>query len=275
VRRMTAMAMSITLTAVTAIVPTAPRQVATNGCDERGRSCNWAGYLTTNVEVNGVQAEWKVPAVANVQAPATDSASWVGLGWGGSDADPLLQIGVEEDGNGGQANIYPWYNSVSPSHEVNDIPLCTATETNRPEQCSVEPGDVVQASIQDQGAVTRLTLVDRTRGWSRSVAVATPEILARESLGELENAEWVFERPTVNGTLPDLADAAPDFGGAAVSTPEGRWTLGTLSRLGHLLRSTMNDCSGALLAQPTPVSGSSFDTVFKNPGEVDSWGLGC
>jgi hypothetical protein len=75
-----------------------------------GKTQNWAGYEATGNPYQDAEADWTVPAVQSGSASnAYYSASWVGLGQGTKDSDPLIQGGSETNYIGGIGSYYLWF----------------------------------------------------------------------------------------------------------------------------------------------------------------------
>jgi hypothetical protein len=114
---------------------------------------------------------------------------WVGIG--GYGEDTLIQTGTEQEYFNGRPIYYAWY-ELLPDYLV-EIP-----------RIHVQLGDTITASISlvNDNSWT-ITLSDVTRGehFEKTVVYNSSRL----------SAEWVVERPKVNGTVSTLAD----FGTAA------------------------------------------------------------
>jgi hypothetical protein len=144
-------------------------------------SSNWSGYaLTGSVgSYHAVTAKWTVTPV-QASAGATYSASWVGIdGDGNTD---LIQTGTESDYYGGAAHYDAWW-EILPAPET---PVF-----------SVKPGDVMTASITKGSLEWTITITDTTSGKTFTTNQAYT--------GPGSSAEWIEERPQVNGRLATLA----------------------------------------------------------------------
>ncbi len=152
---------------------------------------NWGGYIAaSNLQspqpnVTGVTGSWTVPSAA----PSTnDSYSAVWIGVGGQFDRTLIQCGTEQDFVRGQTIYSAWY-ELLPNRAImiHSMP--------------VSPGDQIQASIHIVDSNTDewfINITDVTTGGSfqRNFSYASTQL----------SAEWILERPTVNGILSPLAD---------------------------------------------------------------------
>jgi hypothetical protein len=152
---------------------------------------NWAGYevadnlLSPKSTVQSVSASWIVPSV-NESGTDTFSSVWMGIG--GQFEHTLIQVGTEQDYAGGSARYYAWYELLPSNQVVLD-------------EVQVSPGDQIEASISMVGSSNNswsITLYDLTSDTSfQSNFVYDSQRLT---------AEWIVERPLVNGALAQLAD---------------------------------------------------------------------
>ncbi len=133
----------------------------------------------------GVSASWVVPYV-NATQTDTFSAVWIGIG--GQFDRTLIQCGTEQDFYRGQTLYSAWY-ELLPQRAIT-IPTLT-----------VSPGDQMQASIQ--------LVNDVFNQWSLNITDVTSGLSFQNTFtyaGSRLSAEWIVERPTVNGVLSPLAD---------------------------------------------------------------------
>jgi hypothetical protein len=152
---------------------------------------NWAGYIAasdlTNPQpvVNGVSGSWTVPSVTDVGIDAF-SAVWVGVG--GQFDHTLIQVGTEQDFVNGSPDYSAWYEMLpADSITIDSI--------------QVSPGDQINASV---------ILVDANDGvWTVSLADLTTGQSFQQNFtydSSQLSAEWIIERPEVNGALAELAN---------------------------------------------------------------------
>jgi hypothetical protein len=152
---------------------------------------NWAGYvvadnlLSPKSTVQSVSASWVVPSV-NASGTDTFSSVWVGIG--GQSEHTLIQAGTEQEYAGGSARYYAWYELLPSNLVVLD-------------EVQVSPGDQIQASISLVGSSNNL--------WSISLQDLTSNTSFQSNFvydSQRLTAEWIVERPIVNGALAQLAD---------------------------------------------------------------------
>jgi hypothetical protein len=153
---------------------------------------------------------WQVPAVTGDTSQGTGedfSTLWVGID--GDGLADLVQAGTEQDAItisfpffGGItfqfSNFYAW---------IEFLPTQTTEQVIS--NFSVSPGDIVWVTV------TVLSLLSPpvgtlTAGFFQLENISTgqstaPIAIAPTSVGATE-AEWIMERPTVNGSLPELAN---------------------------------------------------------------------
>jgi hypothetical protein len=179
-------------------------------------SGNWAGYALARFQTGGkyvrAQMTWTVPRVGYGSSTDTTSspeysANWVGIGGFCENSvcyradNTLIQLGTEQDAAAdGATQYYAWYEML-PQAEI-QIPHAVA------------PGDSMTASLACASACSakrqtwRLTMTDRTRGWTWSKTLTYGSSML--------SAEWIEEAPAEGGTLP-LAD----FGTTGFSATDG------------------------------------------------------
>lgn len=151
----------------------------------------WSGYLAgSDVQnrspvVSSVSGSWVVPEV-NPSENMTFSGIWVGIG--GYGEETLIQTGTEQEYYNGKPVYYAWYELV-PDYLVK-IP-----------HIHVEPGDKMTASISllnEAESTWSIKISDVTRGthFEKTFVYNSSRL----------SAEWIVERPKVNGTVSTLAD---------------------------------------------------------------------
>lgn len=162
---------------------------------------------------NSVTMAWTIPAVtAEIFGPQAMSALWVGFGDENTD---LVQVGTEQNaisGWGYSATSYYAFTEIWPS-QATEVEL-----TGLP----VSPGDNIYAEeylcdsngTGDQNGIYQCGFMfdDRTmQDASFTVPLGSTKVAGSE-------AEWIMERPWLNGTLPDLADYGDISVGSATAT---------------------------------------------------------
>ncbi len=195
-------------------------------------SRNWAGYVCASnlvspkTSVTSVSASWIVPSV---QSSSTDVYSSVWVGIGGQFDSSLIQVGTEQDFTGGSARYYAWYEML-PSNQVSITTI------------QVSPGDQIKASVSIAGS----------NSWSISIEDLTSNARFQNTFtynSQQLSAEWIVERPEVNGVIAQLAN----FGSVTFSN-----CLATLSEKTGGIDSFAS--SDAIL-DPEIVNGSSIQLV--------------
>jgi hypothetical protein len=151
---------------------------------------NWAGYVAASnlffpqPTVTGVSASWIVPSV---QDTTTNTYSSVWAGIGGQFDQTLIQAGTEQDFVDGSPKYYAWYEMLPNYLVVID-------------SIQVSAGDQIQTSI---------SLVDSASStWSISVSdQTTGQSFQKDFVYSASKltAEWIVERPSINGAIADLA----------------------------------------------------------------------
>ena len=151
-----------------------------------GTSSNWAGYAvsdsgtgTTPTSFTSVSGSWVQPTATCTAGSPGHSAFWVGLGGFADGSRALEQIGTEADCSaGGTPSTSVWYELV-PAPAV-DVSL------------TVQPGDLINASVTVSGTSVTLTIADATNGasFTKTLTVASPDT---------SSAEWIAESPSTCG----------------------------------------------------------------------------
>jgi hypothetical protein len=213
-------------------------------------SYNWSGFELRSSPFTyiNVSANWSVPPVVIPEVgKQTYSSLWVGLDGDGVGGDTLakrdlVQDGTESDASdfGGvfAANYYAWTELVP-------------TQPTAQEQFSVNPGDAIFAHVwvgdssgnQDlYGLNYWFFIEDITQ--QQAARFSMPYSNIDPFTGS--EAEWIMERPTVGGGLPDLSGyvLAVVKNAWAYNVRTGKWnTSSTANR-----QITMNDKAGNVLS---------------------------
>jgi hypothetical protein len=199
-------------------------------------SSNWSGFELRGASgsYDLVMGEWYVPTVYYETNAHTYSAYWIGLD--GDGTSDLWQAGTEQEIQDiyilglhfDFTNYYAWTEFL-PSQ---------GTEQVLP-NFSVTPGDLMftEVWVGNSGASPSLsglyaiafvedisrgeyTTIYNCRGLSFFGACTS---IAQTNIGGSE-AEWIMERPTVGGSLPDLADYSYSYMyDAYAEKPTGSW----------------------------------------------------
>ena len=179
-------------------------------------SQNWSGYVldgangTFKTNETQVSADWNIPSVAQAIGTCNStwdySFEWVGFdGWGSSD---VLQAGNEADATC-SSTLYSFWYEWYPNAE---------TRVSSP---VAQPGDwvAVQVWYTTTSPYGHAYWADYRTGASASVGFNPPSGTTYEG----NSAEWIVERPTVSGSLSDLAN----YGGMQILAPYARIGTGT------------------------------------------------
>jgi len=151
----------------------------------------WSGYIVASEiqnrspVVSSVSASWTVPEI-KLSENNTFSSVWVGIG--GYGEDTLIQTGTAQECINGKFVYYAWYELVPDS--LVHIP-----------NIHVQAGDAVTASIS--------LINENTNTWSIKIADITRNQRFQTTVvynSSRWSAEWIVERPKVNGALSTLAD---------------------------------------------------------------------
>ena len=210
------------------------------------RVAQWSGYVIASDTqsrsqlVSSISASWIVPEV-KVTENNTFSAVWIGIG--GYGEETLIQTGTEQQCLNGHITYFAWY-ELLPDYLV------------RITDMRIRPGDTITAS---------LSLTDEnTHTWSIEVSdVSRGEYFQRYVVYNSSqlSAEWIVERPTVNGAISTLAD----FGNVTFSECEAT-VRGTTGAIGNFSSTqlVMYNSKNMQLVSVSPLSsdGSSFTVSY-------------
>ena len=153
-------------------------------------SLSWSGYLVTSgftssqFEVVGINASWVVPQV-NASAADGYSSAWVGIG--GQSDTTLIQVGTEHNSFNGEASYSVWYELLPSYPQTINV--------------SIQPQDTIVASITLTDSATdewNIQITDVTNGQTFTQTVVYNS--------NRSSAEWILERPNVNGQISSLVD---------------------------------------------------------------------
>ena len=168
-------------------------------------SANWSGleaHSTTQHKYSAVTATWNVPLItfADSSGNPTYSAFWVGLDGDHVKGGDLVQAGTEQDAQEIIGllftNYYAW-SELLPNQPTEQ------------EVFGVNPGDDIQVEVwigtgsgapNPNGGYGSFRVID----WTQSNESKFYVPLNGTHYNGTE-AEWIMERPTVGGSLPELA----------------------------------------------------------------------
>jgi hypothetical protein len=215
----------------------------TNSRNQQIISSFWSGYTVASdlnypqPSVTSVNGSWTVPTV-NVLIRNSFSAAWIGIG--GQFDGTLIQVGTEQDSTRGQGSYSAWYELLNASVVTID-------------SLTIMPGDRITGSI---------SLLDPTNNiWSIQIHDVTNGQSFQKNVfydSSMLSAEWIVERPTLNGRLTTLAD----FGQVAFTgcTATISSTVGTVSSFPYV-RVIMYNLNTQLVSVSLLTSNGSSFTV--------------
>jgi len=155
------------------------------------RVSQWSGYIVASdmqnrsPAISSVSASWTVPEVKPSENN-TFAGVWVGIG--GYGEETLIQTGTEQEYIDGRSVYYAWY-ELLPDY-LTRIP-----------NFRIRPSDTITASIS--------LVNENTNTWSIEMRDITQgghfEKVVVYNSSRL-TAEWIVERPNVNGTTSTLAN---------------------------------------------------------------------
>jgi hypothetical protein len=203
-------------------------------------SYNWSGYVATAAggsKFSAVSAAWTVPAASCTGGGDSYSSDWVGIDGYPSGNGTVEQDGTDSDCAGGTPTYYAWYE------------MYPAGTMELPSGHLVSAGDEMTASVTVSGTQWSLTVNDTTRSWSYAPPTITGSGLEQAS------AEWIAERPTVNGQDAVLTDfGSVTFTGASATLAGQSGTIASVG--GAPLEMVSSSSDNHVLASPGPLGGS-------------------
>jgi Peptidase A4 family len=217
------------------------------GVSEASSSANWSGYVVHNAAYNDIEANWVVPSAGGYAGTDDYSSSWVGINLGQHSAYPIMQAGSESDYLNGTRDYDLWL-EVYP-----DQPSEIVVDSH------IAAGNSVGVHVTYSSTTAAFHIVDDTTGFNQHYAVYG-------SFSNDGHAEFIYERPSINGSLPYLADAPPAFTSAQATIGSTWHPLGALSSYSY----DMYNCAGTQeMASPGGIgsNGYSFAESFKSFGD--------
>ena len=219
----------------------------TDSTNDTSGSGNWSGRIDRGTTFTAVVGYWIVPSVAPSTSPKY-VAAWIGIGGTTGTGDHLIQTGTTSDTSDGTTSYHPWV-EVLPSASV------TIDEP-------VSPGDEMGAEIEEVSTNHWDVIVqDVTKDWGIEYKTIT------YTAGPASSAEWITERPTVDGSLSTLADftsvrfhdikrAGADLAAVTATTVEMLNTTDSqvIAYAGSLRTTTTGDFTDYYVAPPTVTS---------------------
>ena len=228
-------------------------------------SNNWSGFALYRdpnlVDRNppppyaSVSAEWYVPSVVGEAGVQDRSLLWVGLDdlTGGD----VLQVGTGQDAMGVSVLGIQW--TVASFYGWTEFfPQDLQELTN----FNLEPGDHMMGQVimgnvgpvgAEEGALGVCYLFNLTTNTSVWIYILPPAGTTFTG----SSAEWIMERPTINGVLTDLSDySAATMFNAWAQRADG--TEVASSGNSDSVQITMTDTLGVIMSTVKPVSNSSM-----------------
>jgi hypothetical protein len=211
-------------------------------------TANWDGNVVEGHTYTYAKTRFKAPRVSVGDSGDYYSSSWVGIGQGNSTAHPLVQAGLETSASNLRSHYALWW-EVYPQNSEQVI----STDASF--------GDSVWVSVTFTGNYARFNIQDET---SHAGGVY---YYRHGTFSPDGTAEWIYERPTVDGYFPHLAAAPVTFTDAYAKYGSTTKALGKLSHY----YDTMWNCHGApdtKLAYPGALNsaGNTFATHFRSYG---------
>ena len=169
-------------------------------------SNNWSGGVLFNgAPFDGIIGSWTVPSVAPPAAGDGDwwSVAWIGLdGWNSGD---VLQAGTGQHVNRSNGQVTTEYFAWYEWYPFNWTEITSL---------AVHPGDTISVFVRYLGITNGVgqgtaTLSNLSTGASTTVHLTAPSGTTLQG----NCAEWIMERPGINGQLANL----PEYGHVAFS----------------------------------------------------------
>lgn len=198
-------------------------------------SSNWSGaavFAPTGKPYRFVGGQWTVPSPNSTDDGTYYASEWVGIdGWNSSD---VLQAGTETQISKvwiiTSTQVYAWWEWY-PAGEVKIANL------------PVSPGDVMYCLIcADSTTHATVTFSNQSTGVGTRFDITAPS--GTSLTGNV--AEWIVERPSVNGSVANLTDYAACYFDECIAG-------GSLNvdNVGAASLITMTGTGGAALSEPT------------------------
>lgn len=217
----------------------------TSGQAVSGTSANWSGYIASNGTYTGVSGTFIMPELSYSSTLASN-ATWVGIG--GKASGDLIQAGVYEIANSDGATYQAWY-ELLPDDSV-------------PINLPVHPKDSVSVAIietsQDSWNIV-ITNNTTKKQFAKTVNYHS----------SLSSAEWIQERPLVNGTFAGLSGYTPVSFTGATAVQNG--TRVTLAQTGAQMVNLIDTPTNTALSVPSSIKtdGTSF-TVYRTSAQASA-----
>ncbi|HTH92925.1 MAG TPA: G1 family glutamic endopeptidase [Candidatus Paceibacterota bacterium] len=207
-------------------------------------SANWSGYMAQNGTYTGVSGTFVMPELTYSSTLASN-ATWVGIG-GKPGTNDLIQAGVYEIANSDGATYQAWYE------------LLPADST--PIDLAVHPDDSISISITETSTNTwNIVITNNTTGKQFQKTVSYQS--------SYSSAEWIQERPLVDGTFANLSGYTPVKFTNATAIQNG--TRVTLAQTNAQQVNLMDNPTNTALSVPSPIASNGTDfTVYRTSATV-------
>lgn len=229
----------------TAPAPSASTASAAGATKNTQYSYNWSGYNASSTynEWVAVQGNFTQPTQGATACSGAKESAWAGIG--GINSGGLIQAGTELNNN----SPYAWYEYLGKNGgSVSEIKLSSIT---------VHTGDNIHVYVDYQASTGKSTfyVADNTTGTSQSVTVQLGS-----NYYDGTTAEWIDERPTVNGSYAPLANYQQNpWTNAQVYSTYGYWNdVGSLTHN----QMFMEDTSGNIMSASSALTTSSSWTDY-------------
>ena len=231
---------------------------------------NWSGYQDYGNSYKSIVAQWVVPSVTSNTDQNAYSSIWPGLGQGYSNSAQLFQAGSEQDSTWQYVLHYGYkqYLSYTLWWEITAVgggmyPYQQGSSVG------VSPGQTVFVNVSyDTGTGTaHFYIKNDSTGSVQSFDVSAPGTFGGQ------HAEWIFERTSINNTLPLLAQPT-----SAINITDANVEVGSSwAGVGEWPRTTVNmydlgvDDAESMDAQPAAINsaGNAFGVAWKSYGDVE------
>ena len=214
---------------------------------------HWSGYIISldlqnkTEGVSSITASWIVPEVTS-SINDTYSSCWVGIGGYGESL--LIQAGTEQHSENGQVEYFAWYE------------LLPRTIT-RISILDIQPGDEITTTItlvDDENNSWLIQVVDKTEGkvFQKTVTYESTR----------KSAEWIVERPLVNGEISTLANFnQTTLTNCEVTINGVTGNINEFTFTPAVMVDSNSDSNKTELVAVSPLSedGSSFTVTYLNP----------
>ncbi len=194
-------------------------------------SANWSGYVATPGPMTAASGTFNVPSVGT-SSGTTYTSIWVGID--GDTNNDLIQAGIQvEYTPGSGVTVFPWWEILHAS----ETPISSMT---------VSVGDQITVAIDEVSSGM----------WSIEVADDTmhQSFTTTESYsGPGTSAEWIVERPEVNGSYSTLGDYAPDVAFTGISY------TGSAQQFTNL---DMTESPLGFVSTTSPIDYKGFNTAY-------------